>query len=69
MADVPFAACRPAEIGAFEFVVVSTLRAAQLMRGCTPRIDGGNHKATVIAQREVAMGRIARVAAVTPPTL
>ena len=28
---------RPTEFSAFEFVVLSGLRAAQLMRGCTPR--------------------------------
>jgi DNA-directed RNA polymerase subunit K/omega len=39
----------------FEFVVLSTLRAAQLMRGCSPRV-AGVHKATVIARAEVAGG-------------
>ncbi|HSC25803.1 MAG TPA: hypothetical protein VLD67_00930 [Vicinamibacterales bacterium] len=49
---------RPAGVGAFEFVVVSSLRAAQLMRGCTPRVPG-THKRTVIAQLEVAAGEVA----------
>ena len=31
---------RPGATNAFEFVVLSSLRAAQLMRGCTPRVDG-----------------------------
>ena len=48
---------RPTEFSAFEFVVLSGLRAAQLMRGCTPRIDGG-HKRIVTAQLEVASGKV-----------
>jgi len=48
---------RPAGIGAFEFVILSSLRAAQLIRGCTPRIDGV-HKKTVIAQLEVSQGKV-----------
>ena len=47
----------PAELGKFEFVVVATLRAAQLMRGCRPLIEGG-HKPTVTAQVEVAEGKV-----------
>ncbi len=48
---------RPAGLGTFEFVVLATLRAAQLMRGCRPRVDGV-HKAAVIAQLEVAQGKV-----------
>jgi DNA-directed RNA polymerase subunit K/omega len=48
---------RPAGIGAFEFVILASLRAAQLMRGCRPKIDGF-HKNTVIAQLEVAQGKV-----------
>jgi DNA-directed RNA polymerase subunit K/omega len=48
---------RPPGMGAFQFVVLSKLRAAQLMRGCRPRIDG-THKATVIAQLEVSEGKV-----------
>ncbi len=43
-------------MGAFQFVVLSTLRAAQLMRGCTPRIEGNGHKPIMVAQLEVASG-------------
>jgi DNA-directed RNA polymerase subunit K/omega len=50
---------RPPEGSAFEFVVVSGLRAAQLMRGSTPRVEGV-HKNTVIAQLEVAAGKVVR---------
>ena len=52
---------RPAGLGAFEFVVLSMLRAGQLMRGCTPKIDGPSHKRTIIAQSEVAAGLIVDV--------
>lgn len=45
-------------MGAFQFVVLSTLRAAQLMRGCTPRIDVNGHKPIVVAQLEVAAGAV-----------
>lgn len=48
---------RPPAIGAFEFVVLSALRAAQLMRGCLPKVEGA-HKLTTTAQWEVASGKI-----------
>jgi len=48
---------RPAGIGAFQFVILASLRATQLMRGCLPRIEGV-HKNTVIAQLEVAQGMV-----------
>jgi DNA-directed RNA polymerase subunit K/omega len=50
---------RPYEMNAFEFVVVSALRAQQLMKGCVPHFDG-THKATTMAQMEVSAGKIAR---------
>jgi DNA-directed RNA polymerase subunit K/omega len=49
---------RPAAVGAFEFVVLSALRAAQLLRGCLPIIDPGDHRPTVTAQLEVAGGHV-----------
>jgi DNA-directed RNA polymerase subunit K/omega len=48
---------RPAHINAFEFVVLSSLRAAQLMRGCTPRI-ASTQKLIMTAQLEVATGKV-----------
>jgi DNA-directed RNA polymerase subunit K/omega len=48
---------RPPGLGAFQFTVLATLRAAQLMRGCRPRVDG-LHKATVTAQLEVSEGKV-----------
>lgn len=50
---------RPPHLNAFEFVVVSALRAQQLMAGCTPRLPG-IHSAATMAQMEVAGGCIAR---------
>ena len=49
---------RPPGFGAFEFVVLSTLRAQQLIRGCTPRVEVGSHKKSVIAQIEIAEGKV-----------
>lgn len=47
----------PPGVGRFQFVVLATLRATQLLRGCRPRVDGA-HKATVIAQIEVSEGKV-----------
>ena len=58
---------RPGASNAFEFVVVASLRAAQLMRGCTPRVDMTG-KAVTIAQREVAEGKVVRAAYVPKVT-
>ena len=51
---------RPADTNVFEFVILSSLRAAQLMRGCTPRV-GPAGKPVTIAQREVAEGKVVRL--------
>jgi hypothetical protein len=48
---------RPSDIGRFQFVVLSSLRAAQLLRGCVPKVDGG-HKRTVTAQLEISLGMV-----------
>jgi DNA-directed RNA polymerase subunit K/omega len=48
-------------MGAFHFVVLAALRAAQLTRGCRPRIDE-LHVVAVTAQREIAEGKIALMA-------
>jgi len=48
---------RPADANAFEFVRICALRAAQLMRGCTPRLEASS-KACITAQREVALGLV-----------
>lgn len=51
---------RPAEKNAFEFAVIAGLRAAQLARGSTPRVECAD-KVTVTAQMEVAQGKVVRI--------
>ena len=53
-----FVISRPDGIGAFKFAVLASLRAAQLCRGCSPRIEGA-HSVAVTAQMEVAGGTVA----------
>ena len=48
---------RPDDMNAFEFVVLSGLRAAQLHRGCTPRVEQ-SPKVAVTAQQEVAERKV-----------
>lgn len=50
---------RPDNMAAFEFVVISSLRAGQLVRGCTPRVAAG-HRHTTTARTEVATGLVVR---------
>jgi DNA-directed RNA polymerase subunit K/omega len=50
---------RPAGVNAYEFVVVSALRAQQLLSGSTPRLEGP-HNAATMAQMEVAAGHVCR---------
>ncbi|HEY7291373.1 MAG TPA: DNA-directed RNA polymerase subunit omega [Vicinamibacterales bacterium] len=44
-------------MNAFEFVVLAALRAAQLQRGCTPRVEQ-SPKLAVTAQHEVAERKV-----------
>jgi DNA-directed RNA polymerase subunit K/omega len=53
---------RPPDVSVFEFVVLAGLRAAQLMRGCPPRVEG-SHKVIMTAQIEVALKKVVRLAA------
>jgi DNA-directed RNA polymerase subunit K/omega len=48
---------RPTGMNAFEFVVLSSLRAAQLHRGCTPRVEQ-SPKVAVTAQHEIAERKV-----------
>ena len=52
---------RPPTTNAYEFIVISALRAQQLLGGCTPRLPG-EHNAMVMAQMEVAAGHVTRAA-------
>ena len=62
MSKTPPSAGRPQN--AFEFVTVAAARAHQLLRGCTPKVEG-SPKPARRALQEVAQGRIARA---EPPT-
>jgi DNA-directed RNA polymerase omega subunit len=57
MPDIPRAATRPDN--AFEFVTVAAARARQLLRGCTPRVEGST-KLARRALQEVAKGAVSR---------
>jgi len=50
----------PEDANSFEFARVASLRAAQLMLGCTARVERAT-KHTVTAQREVAEGKVVRI--------
>jgi DNA-directed RNA polymerase subunit K/omega len=54
---------RPDGMNAFEFAVLAGLRAAQLHRGCTPRV-AQSPKVAVTAQHEVAERKVLRLPAV-----
>jgi DNA-directed RNA polymerase subunit K/omega len=58
---------RPDHMKAFEFAVLSGLRAAQLQRGCTPRVEQ-SPKVAVTAQHEIAERKVLPVRA-TPESL
>jgi DNA-directed RNA polymerase subunit K/omega len=51
-------------MNAFEFSVLSGLRAGQLSRGCTPRVVE-SRKLAVTAQHEIAEGKVVRSANAT----
>jgi hypothetical protein len=53
---------RPDGMNAFEFSVLSGLRAAQLHRGCAPRVPQ-SQKVAVTAQHEVAERKVVRFVA------
>ena len=56
---------RPPAFNAYEFVVISSLRAKQLLSGCVPRVDG-DHSASTMAQMEVAGGKVGRAGTDNP---
>lgn len=51
---------RPDVIGVFEFIALARLRAQQLAAGSVPRVEG-DHSIAVLAQMEVAAGKIQAV--------
>jgi hypothetical protein len=56
---------RPSDMNAFEFAVLAGLRAAQLHRGCTPRVER-SHKEAVTAQHEIAARKVLAMPPVAP---
>lgn len=58
---------RPVGVNAFEFVILATLRAQQLLRGCVPRLEG-DHGVATMAQMEVAGGLVGRAPLVASAT-
>lgn len=56
---------RPDHISTFEFAVLSGLRAAQLYRGCAPRVEP-SAKIAITAQQEVAERKVRRATAEDP---
>ena len=57
---------RPDGMNRFEFAVLSGLRAAQLHRGCTPRV-AQSHKVAVTAQHEIAERKVLPLRETTEP--
>ena len=57
---------RPTHLNAYEFVVISSLRAQQLLAGSVPRLPG-QHGAATMAQMEVADGHVTNDATHTAP--
>ena len=45
----------------FEFVVTAGARARQLLAGCTPRVEAGDHKKTTVAQQEVITKTVEKI--------
>ena len=45
---------------AFEFVTIAGARARQLLRGCTPRVEGTSKPAR-LAQQEVTAGKVNKI--------
>ena len=55
----------PAGSNPFEFIVLSGQRAAQLMKGCIPKVER-EHKVISTAQLEIATGKMTRLPAESP---
>lgn len=57
---------RPPSFNSYEFVVIASLRAKQLLSGSVPRVEG-DHSASTMAQMEVAGGKVVRATADESP--
>ena len=58
MARVTVDDCKKRISNRFELTLAATYRARQLTMGSTPMVDADRDKATVIALREVAAGKV-----------
>lgn len=56
---------RPPAFNPYEYVVIASLRAKQLLSGCVPRAEG-EHSASTMAQMEVSGGKVGRAGADEP---
>ena len=45
----------------FEFVVTAGARARQLLAGCTPKVEVGEHKKVTVAQKEIITRAVEKV--------
>lgn len=44
----------------FELALAATYRARQLANGASPMTEAGRHKPTVVALKEIALGKVGR---------
>jgi DNA-directed RNA polymerase subunit omega len=58
MARVTVDDCMKRITNRFELTLAATYRARQLTMGSTPMVESGRDKATVIALREIAAGKV-----------
>lgn len=58
MARITVEDCVERVTNRFELVLMATRRARQIVRGATPFVEEENDKATVIALREIAEGKV-----------
>jgi len=60
MARITIEDCMVKETSRFRLVLMSAIRAKQLMRGARPLVKAEENKSVVVALREVASGHIER---------
>lgn len=58
MARITVDDCMKTITNRFELTLAATYRARQIANGGTPMVDPGRDKPTVVALREIAMGKV-----------
>ena len=58
MARITVDDCMKTITNRFELTLVATYRARQIANGGSPMVDAGRDKPTVVALREIAMGKV-----------